>query len=89
MKTVNLVENKKEVCKEGHDFKKEFREEYGSMQYFYRECRDCGSPYESEPFERGQYTGDNEPNIRYPKNYERVVMPFRPIIRTNGHASIL
>jgi len=29
-----------------------------------KECRDCGSPYESEPFERGQYTGDNEPNIR-------------------------
>ena len=28
-----------------------------------KECRDCGSPYESEPFERGQYVGDNEPKI--------------------------
>jgi len=28
-----------------------------------KECRDCGSPYENEPFERGKYTGDNEPDI--------------------------
>jgi len=28
-----------------------------------KECRDCGSPYEDEPFERGQYEGDNEPQI--------------------------
>ena len=26
-------------------------------------CRDCGSPYEEEPFERGDYTGDNEPEV--------------------------
>ena len=24
-------------------------------------CRDCGSPYEEEPYERGNYPGDNEP----------------------------
>jgi len=28
-----------------------------------KECRDCGSPYESEPFERGEYAGDNEPKV--------------------------
>jgi len=28
-----------------------------------KECRDCGSPYEEIPFERGKYNGDNEPNI--------------------------
>jgi hypothetical protein len=26
-----------------------------------KECRDCGCPYENEPFERGKYVGDNEP----------------------------
>jgi len=29
-----------------------------------KECRDCGSPYENEPFERGQYEGDNEPFVK-------------------------
>jgi len=29
-----------------------------------KECRDCGSPYESEPFETGVYNGDNEPSLR-------------------------
>jgi len=28
-----------------------------------KECRDCGSPYENEPFERGKYAGDNEPHV--------------------------
>jgi len=28
-----------------------------------KECRDCGSPYENEPFERGKYAGDNEPKV--------------------------
>jgi len=28
-----------------------------------KECRDCGSPYEEIPFERGEYNGDNEPKI--------------------------
>jgi len=28
-----------------------------------KECRDCGSPYEQEPFERGRYECDNEPNF--------------------------
>jgi len=28
-----------------------------------KECRDCGSPYENEPYERGKYEGDNEPDI--------------------------
>jgi len=28
-----------------------------------KECRDCGSPYENEPFERGKYAGDNEPEV--------------------------
>jgi len=26
-------------------------------------CRDCGSPYEKEPYESGKYTGDNEPDV--------------------------
>jgi len=26
-------------------------------------CRDCGSPYEEEPYERGNYPGDNEPSL--------------------------
>ena len=26
-----------------------------------KECRDCGSPYEDQPFETGLYDGDNEP----------------------------
>jgi len=26
-------------------------------------CRDCGSPYEEEPYEHGDYPGDNEPNL--------------------------
>jgi len=29
-----------------------------------KECRDCGSPYESEPFECGKYLGDNEPDVK-------------------------
>ena len=28
-----------------------------------KECRDCGSPFEPEPFERGSYDGNNEPQI--------------------------
>ncbi|MCH7561309.1 MAG: hypothetical protein IIC67_08110 [Thaumarchaeota archaeon] len=28
-----------------------------------KECRDCGSLYEKQPFERGKYIGDNEPVI--------------------------
>lgn len=28
-----------------------------------KECRDCGCPYEDQPFERGKYQGDNEPII--------------------------
>jgi len=28
-----------------------------------KECRDCGSPYEDWPYERGQYEGDNEPEV--------------------------
>jgi len=28
-----------------------------------KQCRDCGSPYEKEPFERGKYAGDNEPDV--------------------------
>lgn len=28
-----------------------------------KECRDCGSPYEEQPFEVGNYEGDNEPNV--------------------------
>jgi len=28
-----------------------------------KECRDCGSPYELTPFERGSYEGDNEPLV--------------------------
>jgi len=28
-----------------------------------KECRDCGSPYENKPFERGKYAGDNEPEV--------------------------
>lgn len=28
-----------------------------------RSCRDCDCPYENEPFDRGKYDGDNEPNI--------------------------
>ena len=28
-----------------------------------KECRDCGSPYEENPFERGEYEGDNEPEL--------------------------
>jgi len=28
-----------------------------------KECRDCGSPYESDPFDRGKYLGDNEPDL--------------------------
>lgn len=31
------------------------------MELRAKECRDCGSPYENEPFDRGQYQGDNEP----------------------------
>jgi len=33
-----------------------------------KECRDCGSPYEEEPFERGKYSGDNEPEVNYGKS---------------------
>ena len=28
-----------------------------------KECRDCGSPYEEHPFDRGIYQGDNEPEV--------------------------
>ena len=28
-----------------------------------KECRDCGSPYELTPFDRGIYEGDNEPIV--------------------------
>ncbi len=28
-----------------------------------KECIDCGCPYETVPFDRGWYQGDNEPNI--------------------------
>ena len=29
-----------------------------------KECRDCGSPYEDQPFETGNYEMDNEPMTR-------------------------
>jgi len=29
-----------------------------------KECRDCGSPFEPEPFDRGFYDGNNEPEVR-------------------------
>jgi hypothetical protein len=29
-----------------------------------KECRDCGSPFETEPFDRGSYDGNNEPEVR-------------------------
>jgi len=28
-----------------------------------KECIDCGCPYETTPFDRGWYQGDNEPDI--------------------------
>jgi len=28
-----------------------------------KECIDCGCPYETVPFDRGWYQGDNEPDI--------------------------
>jgi hypothetical protein len=28
-----------------------------------KECRDCGSPFEIEPYDRGIYQGDNEPVV--------------------------
>ena len=34
------------------------------MELRAKECLDCGSPYENEPFEWGFYEGDNEPIIR-------------------------
>jgi len=28
-----------------------------------KQCVDCGCPYETVPFDRGRYQGDNEPDI--------------------------
>jgi hypothetical protein len=29
-----------------------------------KECHDCGSPFDPEPFDRGYYDGNNEPEVR-------------------------
>ncbi len=51
-----------DMQKPGFDWKsmKEIEREIDQRS---KECRDCGSPYELTPFERGSYDGNNEPKV--------------------------
>ncbi len=58
-----------------------------------KECRDCGSPYENEPFERGKYAGDNEPHVFSFHTTTDTTTTVEescsvPVIRTNGRTSL-